>query len=167
MRLFIFRGNSVKDTLARVLSFGPFRRINFTTRPLLSQTRSHSSTKPLEWIRAKRCTTTKTRSSASIQSGRTDGRVTLLTVYVIHTTAGMMSKHDVARRQNDPVQKLIHLLVERRYKENVKRVHAPTRRCMDDPDQVKVRPEKSESVEGTRRGAVSLSSNQPTIRSVS
>jgi hypothetical protein len=132
LRLFIFRGDSIKNALACcVLSFGPFRRINFPTRPLLSQARTHSGTNPLKWVRAKRCTTTKTRSSASIQSGRTDQRVGLLTVYVIHTTAGAMSKHDVARRQNGPVQKLVLLLVERRYKENIKRVHAPARRCMD------------------------------------
>jgi hypothetical protein len=53
----------------------------------------------------------------SIQSGRTDERVGLLTVYVIHTTAGAMSKHDIARRQNGPVQKLVLLLVDRRYKD--------------------------------------------------
>jgi hypothetical protein len=39
--------------LAFALNFGSFRRINFTLRPLLSQTWSHSSTKPLEWVRAK------------------------------------------------------------------------------------------------------------------
>jgi hypothetical protein len=115
LRLFIFRGNSIKDALTCFLSFGSFRRINFTIRPLLSQARTHSSANPLEWIRAKRRTTTKTRLSASIQSGETNnerGGPALLTVYVIQTTAGAMSKKDVARRQSGPVQKLA-LLVSR------------------------------------------------------
>lgn len=52
-RLVIFRGDCIKDALACVLSFCPVRRINFTIRPLLSQTRSHGRTKPLERVRAK------------------------------------------------------------------------------------------------------------------
>ena len=121
LRLFIFRGDSIKDALACVLSFGPFRRINFTTRPLLSQTRTHSSTNPIEWVRTKRRTTTKTKtvvSEASKVEGLTSGWCGMLTVYVIQTTADAMSKHDIARRQNGPVKKLILLLVDRRYKEN-------------------------------------------------
>ena len=57
-------------------------------------------------------------SEASKVEGLTSGWRGMLTVYVIQTTADAMSKHDIARRQNGPVKKLMLLLVDRRYKEN-------------------------------------------------
>jgi hypothetical protein len=71
----------------------------------------------------------------TVVSERTDERVGgLLTVYVIQTTAGAMSKHDVARRQNGPVQKLVLSLVYRRYKEDKPRTCTNKTLHNDDPD---------------------------------
>jgi len=63
------------------------------------------------------------------------GRTGLLTVYADQTTtAGAMSKNNVARRQSDPVQKLAPLLVNRRYKVNKTRT-CTNKTLHDDPDQ--------------------------------
>ena len=72
----------------------------------------------------------QTRSSALSLDERVGG---LLTVYVIQTIAGAMPKHDVAKRPNGPVQKLVLLLVDRRYKENKARTCTSKTLHDDDP----------------------------------